>query len=80
MRWTGSSNGALLRRAAEEDFDAMLTADQNLQFQQNLNDLPIAVVVLLAPSNRVEFLEPLVPALLDVLSTLQPRQLVRVGA
>ena len=35
--WTGVRNGELLRRAAES-FDVFVTADQNLQYQQNLAD------------------------------------------
>ena len=53
------------------------TADQNLGHQQNLSALPI--VVLVAPTNRIEYLRPLIPALLRTLQTLAPRQLVRVG-
>ena len=79
MGWTHLSNGALLLQAAA-DFDAVLTADQNIEFQQNLKTLPIAVVVLLAESNRLESLEPLVADILQVLETLQPKVLVRVGA
>jgi hypothetical protein len=37
----------------------------------NTSDLPLAVVVLRARSNRLTDLEPLVPALLGALSTLQ---------
>lgn len=77
--WTSLSNGVLLRQAAER-FDALLTADQNIEFQQNLRDLPIAVVVLIAPSNRLESLEPLIPNVLEILKILQPKTLVRVGA
>jgi hypothetical protein len=57
-----------------------LTADQNIEFQQNLKTLPIAVVVLIADSNRLESIAPLVPAILQGLETLQPNVLVRVGA
>lgn len=77
--WARLSNGTLLRQAAAE-FDALLTADQNIEFQQNLKTLPIAVVVLIAESNRLESLEPLVPRLLKILADLQPTTLVRVGA
>jgi hypothetical protein len=77
--WTSLSNGALLRQAAI-DFDVLLTADQNIEFQQNLKTLPIAVVVLIADSNRLESLEPLVPQLLQILADVQPKTLVRVGA
>jgi hypothetical protein len=76
--WTSLGNGALLRQAAAH-FDALLTADQNIEFQQNLKTLPIAVVVLVAESNRLESLEPLVPNVLEVLETLETRSLVRVS-
>lgn len=79
MGWTNLSNGALLRQAAGV-FDALLTADQNLEFQQNLRELPIAVVVLVAATNRLESLEPLVPDLLTALEALEPKKLVRVCA
>ena len=37
--WTSLTNGALLLQAAER-FDVVLTADQNIQFQQNLSTCP----------------------------------------
>jgi len=77
--WASLGNGALLRQAAAE-FDAVLTADQNIEFQQNLKILPITVVVLVAGSNRLESLVPLVPGILRSLTTLEPKTLVRVGA
>ena len=76
MGWTGKRNGELLQPAAT-DFDAFLTADQNLEHQQNLDALPVAVIVLVAPTNRIESLRPLIP-LLQTLRTLAPRQLVHV--
>ncbi len=77
--WTSLTNGALLRQAALT-FDVILTADQNIEFQQNLTTLPVAVLVLVADSNRLESLEPLVPALMQALETLTPKTLLRVGA
>jgi hypothetical protein len=79
MKWTRLGNGELLRQAAAV-FDVVLTADQNIEFQQNLKTLPIAVLVLVADSNRLESLEPLVPRILEALSVLSPKTLVRVGA
>jgi len=76
--WTSLTNGALLRQAAVT-FDVLVTADQNLEFQQNLKALPIAVVVLVAESNRLESLEPLVPNLLEALKSLKAKTLIRVG-
>jgi len=77
--WRGLENGALLRQAAAS-FDVVLTADQSLEFQHNLKILPLAVVVLVAESNRIESLAPLVPKILEALGALQPKTLVRVGA
>lgn len=77
--WTSLGNGALLRQAAEA-FDVLMTADRNIEFQQNLATLPMAIVVLVADSNRLESLEPLIPEVLELLKTLSPKTLVRVGA
>ena len=79
MGWSALTIGELLRRAVEE-FDVFLTADQNLQYQQNIKVLPVAVAVLVAKSNRIESLRPLVPELLSALISLEPRTLLRVGA
>ncbi len=78
LGWSGLRNGDLLQRAALE-FDALVTADQNLQFQQNLATLPVAVIVLCAQHNKLESLRPLVEPLLEALSTLTPRTLLRIG-
>jgi predicted nuclease of predicted toxin-antitoxin system len=79
MGWSGLKNGELLARAADR-FEVLITADQNLRHQQNLSRLPVAVVVLAAKSNRIEELRPLIPRLFGVLSSLQPRTLVQIGA
>jgi predicted nuclease of predicted toxin-antitoxin system len=75
--WAGLKNGALLR-AASQEFEVLVTADSNLEFQQNPATLPIAVIVLLAVNNRIETLRPLVPDVMEALKTIQPGQLVRV--
>jgi hypothetical protein len=78
MEWAGLKNGELLARSADR-FDALITADQNLRFQQNLGNLPVAVVVLVAKSNRIQDLRQFIPELLGTLSSLTPRTLVEVG-
>ena len=35
--WAGLKNGELLRVAADAGFEVLVTADRNLQFQQNLS-------------------------------------------
>jgi len=78
MGWSGVKNGALMALAAAE-FDAFITVDQNLPYQHNVSALPEAVVVLIAHSNELHVLLPLVPRLEEVLATLQPRTLVQIG-
>ncbi len=77
--WAGVKNGKLLTLAAEK-FDAFLTTDQNIEFQQNLSKLPIAVLVVVAKSNRMKDIGPLVPEILEALNHLEPRTLTKVGA
>jgi predicted nuclease of predicted toxin-antitoxin system len=77
--WSSIKNGKLLALAATK-FDAFITADRNLEFQQNLAKLPIAVVVLMARKNRIQEIEPLLPELARVLNHLPARALRKVGA
>ena len=79
MGWGGIKNGELLQRAASE-FDAFITVDKKLPYQQNLATLPIAVIVLHALSNELHVLLPLVSQLEETLEHLQARRLVHVGA
>jgi hypothetical protein len=77
--WSGIKNGKLLALAATQ-FDVFLTMDGNLEYQQNLATLPIAVLVIEALSNRIEHLEPVVPNILRELNHLPLRSLRRVAA
>ena len=70
--WSGTKNGELLRRAAAAGFQVFVTADRNLRFQQNLSNTAVGFVVLLALTNTLEDLLPLVPALLDAITAIQP--------
>ena len=78
--WAGIRNGELLRRARAAGFDVLITSDQNIEHQQNVAQAGIGGVVLIARSNRVEDLRPLVPDLELALASIQPGQVVRVGA
>ena len=48
--WAGLLNGDLLAQAEAEGFDALVTTDQNLRYQQNLAGRKIAVLVLMTTS------------------------------
>ena len=80
MGWSGLRNGELLRRAVSAGFEALLTVDRSIPYQQNVSRLGIAVIVLRARSNRLEDLLPLVPAVLDTLQNVKPGQVVEIGA
>ncbi len=77
--WAGKKNGELLKLAASR-FDAFITADQNIQYQQNLSALPLTVFVLAARSTAFADLAPLIPELLRLLSSHQAKTLIRVDA
>ena len=44
--WATLRNGDLLQAAEDAGFEVMITTDQNLQYQQNLSDRRVAIVVL----------------------------------
>jgi predicted nuclease of predicted toxin-antitoxin system len=77
--WSGLKNGELLR-AAEPEYDVFVTADQNLQYQQNLTGFEIAIVVLAAHTNRLQDLIPLVPKVLEACSSAEEGTVAVVGA
>jgi predicted nuclease of predicted toxin-antitoxin system len=77
MGWSGYRNGRLLA-AASAQFDALITADKNMPYQQNPATLPLAVIILDAPSNELSRLLPLVPRLEAILAKLPVRQFARV--
>lgn len=79
MGWSGKKNGELLRLMNQEGFTILLTTDQNLRYQQNLEQAGVAVAVLVAPSNRLSDLVPLLPDVRNVLSTIAPGEVIEVG-
>jgi hypothetical protein len=78
LGWAGTKNGALLGRAAADGFAVFVTVDRNLEYQQHLPGVALAVLALRARSNDVTDLLPLMPEVLAVLPTLAPGQVVRV--
>ncbi|MGH9621152.1 MAG: hypothetical protein ACRD45_15785 [Bryobacteraceae bacterium] len=59
QRWEELENGELLRLVEGAGFDVMITADQDLEYQQNLRNRKIALVVL--GSNRWAYMQKCVP-------------------
>jgi predicted nuclease of predicted toxin-antitoxin system len=78
--WAGLRNGDLLKAAAEAGLEVFVTKDQSLEFQQNLKNSGIAVIVLVAPSHDIEVLRPLVPAVMAAIEGILPGEVRRVTA
>ena len=69
--WSGQKNGDLLRAAAPE-FDVLVTLDSDLEHQQNVASLDLAVVVLRAPNSGLADPEPMPPELNALLPSVRP--------
>ena len=69
--WAGLKNGELLRAAAPV-FDALVTVDKRLHYQQHVVSHDIAVIVLDSLGTKYSDLLPLIPEVEAVLRTAKP--------
>jgi predicted nuclease of predicted toxin-antitoxin system len=79
MGWESLRNGKLLEAAANQ-FDLLLTVDRNIQHQQNVGKLPLGIIILVARTNKLADLVPLVPAIQEAIARLPSKGLVVVEA
>ena len=77
--WSGKRNSELLM-SAEAEFDVLLTMDRGVEFQQNMGNLSLAILVIRAPSNRFEDLESVIPNIQEALKRIHTGQVIRVGS
>lgn len=61
MDWLGKKNGELLKLMTNNNFELFITVDRNLPYQQNLQRLPLTIIVLCAKNNTRETLRLLIP-------------------
>ncbi len=80
MGWAGKKNGELMSLAARESFVALVTADQGIEYQQNLKSLPLAIVVLTAHRTRVVDLAPLIPRVVELIDEVLEKRVHRIDA
>jgi hypothetical protein len=73
----GLENGDLLRSACSS-FDVPVTADKNIEYQQNAKNLPMAILILSAKSNRLEDLSPLIPKALLALDVIKLGEIITI--
>ncbi len=79
LGWADLDDGPLLDRLAGV-CDVFVTADRNLPFQQRLDTRSFATVVLVARTNRVADLLPLVAGIRGAVARAHAGQVVRVPA
>ncbi|MGH9424565.1 MAG: hypothetical protein ACRD3J_31620 [Thermoanaerobaculia bacterium] len=76
--WLRLKNGVLLRAAVRAGFNAIVTADSNLRYQQNLIRIGIGAVVVLHVRNRIEDLRPLIPRIVKAIDTIEAGQVIEI--
>ncbi len=77
MGWGQLKNGDLLR-AAEREFDAFLTSDRNLQYQQNVIGRSLAILIL--PTNDWPVLRRITDLIVAHVAVLKPGDLIEIRA
>ena len=80
MDWSGTKNGALLTLMAESGFTILLTSDRNLKYEQNLQQAGIAVIIMIARTNRLTDLLPLISKVREALFKIKPEESIEVGS
>ena len=78
MGWDRLVNGDLIEAAERNGFEAMVTADKNLSYQQNLSNRKIAIVVL--PSNKLRVLKQIAPAIRAALTSIKSGDYIELTA
>ena len=73
----GLKNGELLL-AASVDFDVIVSVDKGLEYQHNLNELPIAILLLSVRSNKLEAPLPLIPEALSALRSISRYEFIKI--
>ena len=66
MGWQAKKNGELLGLMVVHVFEALVTMDKNLPYQQNIGKFPIKLIVRDAANNKLATLRPLIPRLLQM--------------
>ena len=74
----GLKNGRLLQAAAGQ-YDVVVTVDQNLQYQQNLKNFALAIIVLKSQRSTYSMLAPLMPQVLEALEQIKPGEIIIVS-
>jgi predicted nuclease of predicted toxin-antitoxin system len=73
MGWSGIKNGELLKQLIKEKIDCFITADKNIEFQQNFKKYPIPVIIIKVKRITYPNIKTIVPEMLKLIEEgLQP--------
>lgn len=75
--WNGMRNGELLQRAAAV-FDALVTMDKGIEYQQNLRKYAIGVILISARSNRIQDIQPAMLRVNEALREVQSGHVIHI--
>ncbi len=78
MGWNGKKNGELLGLLTRDAFEVLITMDKNIEYQQNLERYPIAIILLKAERSNRTVIQPLIPQVLTLLKGRLKRGILTV--
>ncbi len=61
--WSGKKNGELLQLLVDSGFDALITVDKNIRYQQHLESFDVSVFILDAQDTKLSTLIPFIKEL-----------------
>lgn len=74
----GLKNGQLIESASAAGFEVLVSADKNIEHQQDKTSLPLAILVLSARNNRLESLIPLMAEALETLKIIKTGEITTI--
>jgi len=77
--WNGSKNGEFLGLMSLDGFNAFITIDKNLQYQQNIRRYPVKNFILDATNNKLETLAPFAEKLKAALDSTDDNQIIIIS-
>jgi hypothetical protein len=72
---SGFKNGELLRRVSSL-FQVLVALDKRMQYQQNLAQFDIGLVVIDIPDTRLRFVRALLPEIRDAIQRVSPGEVI----
>lgn len=78
LGWAEKKNGDLIRSMLEEGLEFLLTADKNLQNQQNLEKYPVRLIVLKTFDNRFKTLVSYISVIQEAIINADDAQIIEI--